>query len=330
MEDQSSTRSGKWSRLKKMLSPPQAKVKKEKRSRPRGYGARKAGVSLFWLLFGFMFLTVAVTLFSEEENDSAPKATAVETGENPSVKPEAVEFAESFTSHYFNWGSSEEKQKEREANLQPFLAKGLDPQAGLSTEKVTWNSTYENAKVKKVDDLGENKALITFQVQAELSRGSEEERETEALSKYFVVPVKYDGQSYGIYELPKFTNMNEKTTVEAEKEEKLNKAASSPDTTAVKTFLTTFFKSYAEDAPEQLAYLVEEGREISGLNDSMTFVKVGSADIYESEDGYIVQSQVTLEDPLSKMQFHTDYELSVQKEGERFVVSSINEKEVES
>ncbi|MCM3791271.1 conjugal transfer protein [Domibacillus indicus] len=316
--------------LKKMLSPPQAARKKEKQNRPRGYMARKAGAAAFWVLFSFMFLIVAVTLFSKTEKTTAPKATTVEHLENPAVKPEAVQFAESFTAHYFNWGNSEEEKKQREEKLSAFLAEGLDPQAGLGMDKVTWNSTYKGSTLKKVEDLGNNKSLIVFYVTTIFSRETiGDELETKPVSKYFVVPVAYDGTSYGIYELPKFTHLDEKTTVQADYQNGLQKASSSPETTAVRRFLDTFFKSYTEDSTDKLAYILDDGTHIAGLNKSMEFVKVASADIYEGQKKgeYIVQSEVIMQDPESKMQFHTDYELAVKKDGERFVVSAMNESE---
>lgn len=315
--------------LKKILSPPQAARKKEKQNRPRGYMARRAGAAAFWVLFSFMFLTVAATLFSKTEKTTAPKATTVEHLENPAVKPEAVQFAESFTAHYFNWGNSEEEKKEREERLSPFLAEGLDPQAGLNVEKVTWNSAYKGSVVKRVEERGNDKALVTFYVNVEVSRETKGKLETKSISKYFVVPVAYDGRSYGVYELPKFTHMEEKTTVKAEKATGLQKASSSPEITAVRRFLDTFFKSYTEDSTDKLAYILDDSTHIAGLNKSMEFVKVVSADIYEGQKKgqYIVQSEVIMQDPESEMQFHTDYELTVKKDGERFVVSAMNESE---
>jgi hypothetical protein len=319
--------------IKKVLSSAQPKKEKAKPARPRGYTARKTGAAFFWVLFGFMFLVVTVTVFSKTNTENTPEAIPMEEAENPSVKPEAVQFAQSFTVHYFNWGSGEEKKKEREEKLTFFLADGLDPQAGLNTEKMTWNSAHKRSTVKKVEDMGDNKALITFYVNTELSRETEDEgeAETKSLSKYFVVPVAYDGETYGVYELPKFTYLDEQTTVKADTQNGLKKAAASPETSHVRQFLDTFFASYTEDSTDKLAYILEDNSRISGLNKTMTFVKVAAADIYEGEETgqYIVQSEVVLQDPESDMQFHTDYELAVKKDGGRFVVSSINESKID-
>lgn len=331
MNEKKLKRNSRLSMVKKVLGPPQPQKMKQKPQRPRGYMARKTGAAAFWVLFSFMFFVVAVTLFSKTNDDPSPQATRVEEVENPSVKPEAVQFAQSFTAHYFNWGSGEEKKKKREEKLAAFLAEGLDPQAGLNMDKVTWNSAHKGSTLKKVEDLGNNKSLVTFYVTAELSREVDEEGEpeTKSISKYFVVPVAYNGTSYGIYELPKFTHIEEQTTVKADQQTGLQKAASSLETSKVRTFLDTFFTSYTEDSTDKLAYILEDGSRIAGLNKSMIFVKVASADIYEGPKTgeYIVQSEVVMKDPESDMQFHTDYELAVKKDGERFVVSSINESE---
>lgn len=331
MDEKKTKVNSRLSMIKKALSAPQQKKQKRKPQRPRGYVARKTGAAAFWVLFGFMFLTVTVTLFSKSDESKTPEATAMEEVENPSIQPEAIQFAQSFTAHYFNWGSGEEKKKAREEKLKSFLAEGLDPQAGLNKDKVTWNSAHKGSILKKVEDLGNNKSLVTFYVAAELSRevDGEEELETKSISKYFVVPVAYDGTSFGVYELPKFTHIDEQTTVKADEQTSLKKAASSPETSKVRIFLDTFFTSYTEDSTDKLAYILEDGSRIAGLNKSMTFIKVAAADIYEGRNTgeYIVQSEVIMQDPESDMQFHTDYELAVKKDGERFIVSSINESE---
>lgn len=64
-----------------------------------------------------------------------------------------------------------------------------------------------------------------------------------------------------VYELPRFTHMEEKPTLKANKANSLQKVASSPETYAVRNFLDTFFKSYTEDSTDKLAYiLIEETR----------------------------------------------------------------------
>lgn len=189
----------------------------------------------------------------------------------------------------------------------------------------------KGSTVKQVEERISDKSVITFYVRTEVSRetSDEDEPEIKTIAKYFVVPVAYDGQSYGVYELPKFTHMEEKTTLKADQANGLQKVASPPKTSAFCNFLDTFFKSYTEDSTDKPAYILEEGRHAAGLNKFMFFVKVASADIYERQriGEYIVQSEVIMQDPESDMQFHADYQLSIKKDGGQFVVSAMNESE---
>ena len=43
---------------------------------------------------------------------------------------------------YFDWQNSDEGIKTRAERLQPYLATGLDEQAGLSFEGMEWNSQF--------------------------------------------------------------------------------------------------------------------------------------------------------------------------------------------
>lgn len=59
--------------------------------------------------------------------------------------------------------------------------------------------SHKGSTIKQVEERGNGKSLITFYVRTKVSRetSTEEEPEIKTIAKYFVVPVAYDGQSYG-------------------------------------------------------------------------------------------------------------------------------------
>lgn len=312
--------------FRKWLQPNQPHRKKP--PRPRGYIARRTGVVIFWVAFGFMFLVVVVTITAPSTQGNEPEKEVVQEQENPATKPEAVHFAQNFVAQYLTWERG--AKEDREKRLQWYLAEGLDSHGGLNMENLTYDSRYLGSTVKKVEEKGRDKAYITLHVSYELSgevdkKEGKKTNKTEQSSQYVVVPVAYNG-TYGVYELPKFTFIDEKTTVKAKELKKDLRQAKSKEGENIRNFLDTFFSSFADDPKDKLGYILEDPDHLNGLNHAMRFVEVRHSDVYEGEamDQYVVVCEVVFEDPSSAAQFTTSYELVVEQKEKHFVVKSIN------
>ncbi|MBD7939645.1 conjugal transfer protein [Cytobacillus sp. Sa5YUA1] len=346
-EEKKALRNQKMAAFKHRISNLRAKDTKEKTKkayRPPGYTARKAGAVVFWILFGLMLFVVGVNMV-QPSSSTSQAAMPTEKEENDSVKPEALQFAENFVKEYFTWGIGDDANNGRQERLSAYLAKGIDEQAGLDVDSLEYSSKLLDSEVRKVEELGENKAYITFLVKQELSKTvekevevpdpkdkkkkikkKEKETETKQSQKYFVVPVGFEG-NYGIYELPKFTFLNEGTQLEVKSETDLKPVSDNGVEQSVKDFLNTFFGSYAVDPIEKLSYVLEDPSVNSGLNGSLEFVEVKDSKVYlGKKDGqYQVNANVIFKDPESQSQFTTEYTLLVEQQGSRFTVMKLNE-----
>ncbi|WP_188433511.1 conjugal transfer protein [Kroppenstedtia guangzhouensis] len=276
-----------------------------------------------------MFLVVVVTITSPSTQGNESRKEVVQQQVNPATKPEAVHFAQNFVAQYLTWKRGD--KEEREKRLQWYLAEGLDSHGGLNMENLTYDSRYLGSTVKKVEEKGRDKAYITLHVSYELSgevdkKEGKKTNKTEQSSQYVVVPVAYNG-TYGVYELPKFTFIDEKTTVKAKELKKDLRQANSEEADNIRNFLDTFFSSYAEDPKDRLGYILEDPDHLNGLNHAMRFVEVRHSEVYEGEEEgqYVVVCGVVFEDPTSTAQFTTSYELVVEQKGKHFVVKSMNE-----
>ncbi|MCY8021504.1 hypothetical protein [Bacillus licheniformis] len=99
-EEKKLRRQKKIQAIKQRLSNLKTKDKKEKAEkayRPPGYIARKAGAGVFWIIFIGMFLFLFVLVTVNTSSKARQGQDVVEQTENPSVKPEALQFAENFT-----------------------------------------------------------------------------------------------------------------------------------------------------------------------------------------------------------------------------------------
>ena len=82
----------------------------------------------------------------------------------------AQSFAQNFARQYFDWQNSDEGKKNRVERLQPYLANGLDKQAGLSFEGMEWNSSLSTSQVWNIEETGKDSALITLRVEQILNK----------------------------------------------------------------------------------------------------------------------------------------------------------------
>ncbi|MFC3041616.1 conjugal transfer protein [Virgibacillus xinjiangensis] len=317
-----------WERLKKFLA---AKPKKEKPIRPKTFRMRKLGAVTFWLLFSFMFLVVLVTITSDTNSAQSNQGQA-QVELNPATKPEAIQFAKGFARDYFTWKSDDEGWEDRQERLSRYLADGLDGQAGLVTEGLEWNSSVQGVHLRQVDEVTDRKAHIIFHVSMQMKK----EKETEAISKYFAVPVVYNGSSYGVYELPFITHVVEETDVKIEENRYQTTLTSVKDNTEVEnieSFLDTFFSSYVEDSEDQLSYILTDEEYQNGLHGALDFVEVNNAEVYEGkrDNQFIVITEATFKEPELNTAFRAVYKLVVEKKDGHYVVSKLNaEKQIEA
>ncbi|MDO3681821.1 conjugal transfer protein [Paenibacillus ehimensis] len=288
---------------------PKEKPEKRRAYRPRGYLARKVGAAVFWLAFAFMFLVVFFSAIKPSGQTAAQKQQEGATITlNPATTTTAVQYAENFAKEFFTWKPDDEAIQDRKKRLTPFLAKGLDPQAGLQVSGLKTTSTFQKAEIKHIEEKGPNRAYVTLEVFYKLGLPKEVQTtppsgtdaaasgqtasqptptktiqyEPKEVSKFFVVPVGYE-QNYGIYDLPKFTYIDGQTTMKADdRAEGLRAVDESYETKQnVRNFLATFFSSYAADPKDKLGYLLSDPKHQHGLNGTLQFVSVTSAEIYQ-------------------------------------------------
>src|SRR5699024_11560175 len=122
------------------------------------------GAATFWVLFAFMFLVVFINVLSTSRPTEATPEQTLEI--NFTTQPEAIQFAQDFVSEYFTWKIAE--LDDRQVRLQKYLAIGVSEEAGLVREN-DWNSNFDSATLKKVEEISKNKSHIIFNVSATLT-----------------------------------------------------------------------------------------------------------------------------------------------------------------
>ena len=321
----------------KKISEEEKQKKLEKKTnpnvsvKPKGFFARKMGVITFWSLFGFMFLVVVLTLLGGDKSSAEIDLEKFyEDNYNNATSSEAIQFAKNFTKDYFTWKVSDEGKHQRKDKMALYLAQGLNEYAGVDMNSVDLNSTHKSSELKRVEGKGKNIAHITFKVNFELSKNKDNVNKN---TKFFVVPVAYDGHSFGVYELPKFTYIQEETTLQKVSNPKLKQGKTGVKK-EIEEFLSTFFTSYAQDGQDKLNYFLSEDNITNGLGETMLFSKVNGLDVLIPEETneaykeeYIAFVDVTFIDPDTELPFQTNYQLRIIKREDRYMVAGIDDLE---
>lgn len=333
-EEKKEIRASKTSYLKMIVSKMREREKKEVEETgiPRSYKARRAGVISFW----FVFVGLVLIAFIRSGGDSSEATTVKKPAapaENIAASEAGVQFAKDFAEKYFFWKQGDEGKEMREKDMKVFLPEGLDQYAGLDMDNLKSDSYLKDARLKEVEKIGKDKAKITLLVKYELTTqaGKSEDGKTpppakKMATKAFVVPVQYNGKTFGIYELPTFTGIQDKTTLKLEEKKELERPNDPFVVQNIANFLNTFFTSYSQDGKDQLSYILEDKQHQNGLGKTMKFVEVSDNTVYESgkKNVYIVNCVVVFQDPDSQSNIQTTYELTVAKKDNQYIVTKIN------
>jgi hypothetical protein len=320
----------------------------KKREYPQTVYRKKVMKGVFWIAFTLvLFLSlVAIIRVGKANGDPSAKKTLQSQPiekDNVAVREGAQSFAQNFALDYFDWQNTDEGKKKRLDRLEPYLAKGVDPQAGLGFEGMEWNSSLAKSQVWNVEETGKDSANITLHLQQTLKKAVAVEpdgedtskktdpkklvqkEETTALSeKYWVVPVKAVGESFVVSNVPYYVAAPKKAdwvvpSFDLE-EGQIKSKKMQEDVTA---FLNTFFKVYSTGTQDELSYY-SKGHSIQTMNGILTFQRVKGAIIKkgDSDHDYVVLTTAVFQENQSKAQVIYPYEIHVVKE-DRWLVKEI-------
>lgn len=319
-----------------------AEERKKKKSnvKPKGYQARKFGVYAFWFIFVSVTLLFFITLLGNSNSNNQQEVKVIY---NKAVSFEAVEFGRDFLYKYYTWTNIEEIKdeiaKHREELLSRYVTKKILETVVKTSEN--WNSSIEMHKITlmKSEDVGDNRGYLTYKVVPTFTKSqkglqSEKIKEKEQTVKkvqYVTLKVYYDQETkrFVIYDLPVFVNIEEGSNTVKVNEETRGLSTTNDTKGEIKEFLETFFDTYTNDSIEKLSYLFENQNTVKGLDQSLTFEKIKSFDLYKGRNSEekVVVAEVLLRDPQTDMEFLSNYTLVIVHSQQGYLVRSFNDKQ---
>lgn len=318
----------------------------KKREYPKTVLRKKLIKGAFWTVFALvLFLSVVaiVRVGNAGAGEAAEKPGQQETQRkvNIAAGEGAQSFATNFATNYFNWENTDAGKKNRVERLKPYLATGLDEQAGLSFDGMEWNSSHTKFQVWGVEETGDDTALITLRVQHALTKTTQsdpkaaeaakktpskvKEEKAGPYEKYFVVPVKTDGQAFVVHKVPYFIAAPKKPAIISDTAvNEDGKISDSKLQDEITSGLNTFFKVYTTGTQDELSYYVKD-EDVQTMTGIITFKEVKDTVIKrgKAKNEYQVYANVVFQENQSKGQVVYPYMITLVKEEDRWFVKSL-------
>ncbi|SDJ20530.1 conjugal transfer protein [Alteribacillus bidgolensis] len=141
------------------------------------------------------------------------------------------------------------------------------------------------------------------------------------LFKYFVVPVKSDGEGFVVHQLPYFVAEPKKPDIAVDTEEDRDDAEHDPELEEeITSFLDTFFLGYTEGSTQELSYYTD-GLELQTLDDVLQFEEIEEIDIYEEDEQYKVHADVIMSEANSQTKMLYPFSMELMKVEGRWIVA---------
>lgn len=310
--------------LRKDISFKQALIRKEE-----GHlKSTRTSKWIRWAFFIFIGYTCVSTTLAWTSNFGllkVNKAVEVKKDESKDQFEEisAHTFAKTFAKEYLFWNAgNEETRKER---LKPFLAPGLDEQAGFNFKDIEWNSWARMIDVWSVTEREEGRLDVLIYAETQMSK-VENPEEKKRVDRWLVVPIKKAGPSYVVIGTPYYVPPPEPEIKEEEEKKEERRERVDMDTRdSITSFMESFWKVYTTGTPDEIQYFIK-GDKQKGLTGILSYRELVKIDAFKEGKTYRVECDIRFLDLSSGGEVVYPYVLQVKQEGDRWYVTNIQVK----
>lgn len=278
-----------------------------------------------WVFFLFIGYTCVSTTLAWSSNfgllqvKKAASEVKQDDSKSRSEEISAHTFAKTFAKEYLFWNAGNEDS--RKQRLEPFLAPGLDEQAGFYFKDVQWNSW---ARMVEVWSVTEREGRLDILVYAETQMSNvKNPKEQKRVDRWMMVPIKKAGSSYVVVGTPYYVSPPEpEIKEEEEKKEEKGESVDSDTHDSITSFMESFWKVYTTGTPDEIQYFIKGDRQ-RGLTGILGYRETVKIVAYKEDKTYRVECDIRFLDLASGGEVIYPYTLHLKQEGERWYVSNI-------
>lgn len=279
---------------------------------------KRAGRSVLrlivWLLLGFVFFRGVISFLPQPPARAAePQAEVKQSAEPAGLRAIPALFAREF----LTWEPG--AASDRAERLRPYLAPGIDRQAGWEPAENDGGQRVEDSHVYEIVSVSPTRWRVVIAARVVSFRSNGKERQAmPARTVYLSVPVGKTEGGWVVYDFP--TLLPEPTPTAFD--EPLFYGKESSDTGGrVKTLLTDYFRAYLSGG--ELAYYLVPGKQIRSMNPGWTFQQVARVRLVAADNGVWALADVAVVDASSGTRYLYRYTLQVVERDGRWLIADV-------
>lgn len=278
--------------------------------------------SMIATLIFFAFLSVLLSINTrsvvndiernQERNSKQKEEVSIVAGER---------FLSGFVAEYINVKNDNEAIENRHKKLMTYLATEKDELeqetlfdiSGAQGDRVLNNYTLYNVKQEKEETL--------FQYEIEYSNIVKVKKKEHEIKKQALlnIPVKNKGDQFAVSGTPYISEIYDlKGNIEITKEDR--EEYDGDQTAAIKEFVNTFFRKYAEETKDDMSYVMKTPETLNG---HLVFSDVENVSIYKNGEGFEISSVVIFKEKETNIPVKERFTLFVTKNSGQYYVNKL-------
>ncbi|MDR7250840.1 conjugal transfer protein [Bacillus pumilus] len=278
-----------------------------------------------WSMIGTLVFFAFLAVLLSVSNRSALNDLARQQEQNSKQKEEVSivageRFLSEFIEQYINVKNDRVAAEKRQNSLMKYLIKDDE------TDQETWFDTsgahgdrilndYVLYNVKK----GDGDSLFQYKVNyANVVKVKKKEHKV-AKQALLNIPVKHKGDKFAVSGTPYLSEMYDlKGDIASSSEER--EEYDGDQSAAIKEFLNTFFRKYAEESKDDMSYVMKTPETLNG---HLVFGDVENFSIYKNDDGFEISSVVIFKEKETSIPVKERFTLFVTKNSGQYYVKQL-------
>ncbi|HBU90662.1 MAG TPA: hypothetical protein DEB53_05575 [Bacillus pumilus] len=277
--------------------------------------------SMIGTLIFFAFLSVLLSINTrsvvndiernQERNSKQKEEVSIVAGER---------FLSGFIEQYINVKNERAAAEQRQNTLMKYLVADdeIDQEAWFDTSGAQGDrvlNDYVLYNVKK----GDGDSLFQYKVNyANVVKVKKKEHKV-AKQALLNIPVKHKGDKFAVSGTPYLSEMYDlKGDIASSSEER--EEYDGDQSAAIKEFLNTFFRKYAEESKDDMSYVMKTPETLNG---HLVFGDVENFSIYKNDDGFEISSVVIFKEKETSIPVKERFTLFVTKNSGQYYVNQL-------